>query len=91
MIFIGPLTCIDSKTNPVPWKLDLCYRSESMRKYNRILRDSTADAMFIDLQGSIKDTVKLLHHDGLHPNTKGHEVIFNTVKEYLKKGNILEL
>ena len=89
VVFIGPQTCTDSKTNPVPWKLDLSYRSDSMRKYNRLMKETCKSVMFIDLQSKIPNSARLLYDDGLHPNQAGHIKIFNVVKEYLIANRIL--
>jgi lysophospholipase L1-like esterase len=85
-IFIVGLTPVDeSKT--VPWDKNKCYKIEYCKKYNGILKSVSEkeSIKFINVFDEfIKRDLKSLLVDGLHPNTEGHKLLFETVQRQLK-------
>lgn len=92
IIFFGLLPVDESKADPMPWAADRSYKNNSIKKYNDIIKSICAEDKidFIELFEKFKkiDYKKLLE-DGLHPNSKGHEKIFEIVKDYLVKKKII--
>lgn len=91
VIFLGTTPVDSSKTNP--WKPDKVYRNKFIEQSNAIIRKECVNKNidYIDLYTLFKQSnYKNLLQDGLHPNTKGHELIFETVLDYLQKEKIVE-
>jgi len=86
-IFFLGLPMINQETvDPMPWDTDKSYRNEYVKKYDQALQ-ITAKGFgvgYIPLfdRFAAADYKKLLH-DGAHPNAAGHEMIFDTVRDYL--------
>lgn len=63
-------------------------KNEYVDKYNSLLKQSTEELNvdFIDISGRLKENPSgLLSEDGLHPNSAGHQIIFEEVLQYLKR------
>jgi lysophospholipase L1-like esterase len=93
IIFMGINPVEESKTNPIPWsKSGKSYNNERIKGYESILKKvcSKNNVHFIELfdKWSKVDYKKLLD-DGIHPNSKGHEKIFQAVKKYLIENKII--
>lgn len=89
IILVGNAACIEELTTPVFWA-DIHYTNEQMQKYEQIIKEVAAEhkVMFIPIFEEFKkrlDTGEDLLADGLHPNSEGHELIFNTVRPELDK------
>ena len=89
VIFIGLTPLDQSRTMPIPWDTTRYYDENNVKKYNTLLISfcDKHKLPFINVRDtlSIKDL-----SDGLHPNSKGHEKIFEKVKEFLLKHNLLK-
>ncbi len=80
IIFMDLKNCDESKTMPVSW-IDIYYTNENIQKYSKIMEEICREqgVVFLDLEPlDNKD-----FDDGLHPNEKGHEKIFNQVRDFL--------
>ncbi|MBU3965683.1 hypothetical protein KKG29_00440 [Patescibacteria group bacterium] len=93
IIFIGLTPVDEKKTNPYfASTTGKSYRNEFIEKYDKIIKDICAKNKihFIELFEQFKkvDYKKLLE-DGLHPNSKGHKIIFETVKKFLIENKII--
>jgi lysophospholipase L1-like esterase len=68
------------------------YKNEYIEKFNEIIIDecSKNKVDFIEFfeKFSKLDYKKLLV-DGVHPNTKGHKLIFGIVKNFLVEGKVI--
>jgi len=90
IIFLG-LTPVDEKKT-VPWSEDKSYKNEYIQKFNEIIKTicNENNAYFIEIfERLIKINYKKLLDDGAHPNSKGHEKIFKSVKDSLIKNKII--
>jgi len=86
MIFTGLLKVDDNLTQP--WTANEFWDNQDIIEYDKIIenvcKEKNIDFIpLIDLLDINKDL-----EDGLHPNSKGHIKIYETVKEYIEK-NIL--
>lgn len=92
IIFVGLIPIDETKTNPIPWNADVYYKSKNIRKYNEIIKSVCAKnkTRFIDIYEKFTKTdYKKLLADGLHPNSEGHELVFETVRDFLIKEKII--
>jgi lysophospholipase L1-like esterase len=92
ILFVGLTAVDDTRTDPIPWNVDKTYKNEYIGKYNDIIEGFAKenDIGFVKIfEDWSKDIESLLDVDGLHPNSKGHEKIFQYVKDYLLKNKII--
>ena len=84
VILIGLTPIEEKKVNPIPWNLEKAYISKEVKIYDKIIQDFCKENNFTYIylydKLSFEDLV-----DGAHPNTKGHEIIFETVKNFLEE------
>ncbi|MFA6376839.1 MAG: GDSL-type esterase/lipase family protein [Candidatus Paceibacterota bacterium] len=92
-IFFLGLPIIDQEiVNPMPWDTDKSYRNGYVKKYDQSLQTTAKEnsigyiPLFEKLEAS---GYKKLLHDGAHPNSAGHELIFETVRDYLLGNKII--
>ncbi|NOQ55587.1 MAG: hypothetical protein GQ477_02145 [Nanohaloarchaea archaeon] len=82
----------ENKTNPIPWETDIYYKNENIKQYNnsisKICSENNVECIDIFELFSKSNPNQLLE-DGLHPNTEGHKLIFETVKKFLEERNII--
>lgn len=92
VIFIGMTPVDESKMDPIPWRKELSYINEEIKKYNSIMKDvairNNIECIDFDAELDKVNWGNLLA-DGVHPNDKGHELLFNLLKEKLETKNIL--
>ena len=89
------LTPVDeTKTTPIPWNTDKSYKNENIKKYERIIESvcKDKDIYFIEIFNNwTKSDYKNLLEDGLHPNSIGHQKIFEVVMDFLLKNKITKI
>ena len=86
-VFVGLTPVDEAKTNPIP-KGDKAYRNESINEYDSLLREFCNEKriIFVDvLQDFLNKDYKTLLFDGLHPNDKVHELLFEKIRESLQQ------
>ena len=92
IIVLGISPVNESKVKPMPWKITHGYTNEQIKKYNKIIYETAKenDVDFIDVCNKfLKEDYKTLLFDGLHPNDKGHELIYFLVKDNLRRKGVL--
>ena len=92
IIFVS-LTSVD-ETKTIHWDIDKSYKNEYIQKYNDAIKQICAKnkIYFIEIfEDWIKMDYKRLLEDGLHPNSEGHQKIFETVKGFLIKNKIIKI
>lgn len=88
IVFLGLTPVDESKTNPLPWNKNAFYKNNKIQKYDNIIKEvcKRNSIHFIEISNNFAKTdYKALLHDGLHPNTKGHEKVFEIVSKDLNK------
>lgn len=92
IVFLGLAPVDEAKVDPSPWCQTNSYRNEFVKKYNGIISSVCLKNKvdFIEIFGKFMrlDYKKLLI-DGVHPNTQGHELIFEIIKDDLIKKKII--
>lgn len=81
IVFVGFKNVDESKTMPVSWK-DIYYVNAEIKKYDETMEYicEKNGVLYLNIFNTLN---KEDFEDGLHPNTQGHEKIFNIVKTFL--------
>lgn len=87
IMFIGLTPVDESKINPIPWSTNKSYKNSYVKIYEKIiqavcLRNKVRFVEIFDKFSKL-DYKKLLY-DGLHPNSSGHQKIFEFIKNLSK-------
>jgi lysophospholipase L1-like esterase len=94
IIIVGLNPVDENLVNPMPWKPTHGYTNEQIRKYDNYLQQFSNEnkLLFINIYDCFENTddYKKLLSDGLHPNDKGHVLIFNEVLDKLKSLELLK-
>ena len=92
LCFVSLTPVDDDKVDPTPWTPGKSYRLTFVKQYEDVLR-TVANEQHIHLiniiDKFIESDYKSLLEDGLHPNSAGHQLIYETVKEYLSDKRLL--
>lgn len=85
LIFIGFKNVDELRTAPVYWK-DIYYLNSEIKKYGEVIKEVCEEnkILYLDIFGLLENADL---EDGLHPNAKGHEKIFQKVKDFLIKNS----
>lgn len=92
IIFTGLTPVDESKTTPIPWNTDKSYKNEYVRQYDEIIKTTCQEnnLLFIEIFEKLRELdYKNLLEDGLHPNSEGHQKIFEIIKESLIANKII--
>jgi len=88
IIFIGLTSVDESKTTPIPWNTDKSYKNEYIKKYDDIIKKVCEENKINHVR--VFDKLKIADfEDGLHPNSAGHQKIFEIVKKFLIDNKII--
>lgn len=88
IIVVGFPAIYEAKTNPVAWA-DLYYKNNNIFRFEKAAQETSEklDVPFVAIhQECLKKMAAgddLQAHDGLHPNDKGHQLIFELVQPAL--------
>ena len=92
IVFVGLHPVDETRTTPIPWNKDKSYKNEYIQKYNDVIKSVCTEekVYFIEIfEKLIKTDYRKLSEDGLHPNSRGHEKIFEIVKDFLVEKKII--
>ena len=92
IIFIGSTPVDENRTTPIPWNIDKFYRNENIKRNNEIIKNLCREnkLYFVEVfEELMKIDYQRLLDDGLHPNSEGHQKIFEIVKHFLIKNKIV--
>mgnify|MGYP000037494364 CR=1 FL=1 len=92
VLFLGLLPVLDDDINPIPAIEGRSYTSNRMKQYTEIIEElcELHNLEYIDIFSLIeKRGFEELTDDGLHPNTEGNRIIFETVEEKLKELDVV--
>lgn len=92
IVFINITPVDERKTDGVLNKAK-SRKNEYVDQYNEVLKqvceNNSIDLIDINSEYKKTDVISLLCEDGLHPNTKGHQIILKLVRNYLIKKGVL--
>jgi len=92
IVFVGLTPVDEKKMDPSPWSSDESFRNENVKKYNVVIRKvcERNNIHFIGIFDEwMKQDYKKFLFEGLHLNSKGHEKIFVSVKDFLNQKNLI--
>ena len=84
--FVGLTPVDETKTDPIPWDRNKSYKNEFIQKYNQAIKTICNEnkISFIEVFEKLKGKNQNFLEDGLHPNSNGHQQIFELVKDFFK-------
>ena len=89
IIFIGLTKVDESKTMPIPWNKRKYYTNENVIQYKSIIESFCQEnkILFVDILDLLN---KEDLDDGLHPNSQGHQKMFERIKDFLLEHKIIK-
>lgn len=87
--FVGLLRVDEGKVMPIPWSNEnKFYDNQNMREYDAIIQSiaQESELSFLNLSELLSNED---FADGLHPNSQGHQKIFEAVKAFLSKHQLI--
>jgi lysophospholipase L1-like esterase len=92
IIFVGLTLVEEPKVSPFHGGIDIHYRNENLKKYNEILKNLSQEneVFFIEIMEEWKklDYFKFLY-DGIHPNSDGHKMIYEIIRDFLLEKDLI--
>jgi lysophospholipase L1-like esterase len=92
VVFVGLVPVDEPKVDPIPWAPEKSYKSALVKQYDALVRSFCRRnrVPFIDVYGAFSRAGhRKLLHDGVHPDSGGHKLIFGMVRDFLLKEGIL--
>ena len=92
IIFIGLTPVDDLRVDPIPWFPKFSYKNESVKNFNNIIKRvcNKNRIYFIEIfEKWTSIDYKNLLEDGVHPNSEGHQKIFEIVRDFLIDNKIV--
>jgi lysophospholipase L1-like esterase len=85
IVCIGLTSVDDIQTNPIPWETNIAYLNKYVYQYDEQLEKVCLKngVTYIKVFDDFSNQSSFLS-DGLHPNTKGHELLYKTIRDALK-------
>ena len=85
--FIGLLPVDEARVNPLPWDTEKSYTNKNIQYFDGMIKNICAEKNidFLPLfeKWSAMENLDEYLSDGLHPNTKGHELMAQQIGEFL--------
>lgn len=85
IVLLGLTPVDESRVDPIPWAQEVSYKNEYIKEFDGVIQEiaEVQGVSFIEMFDVFgMDSAPLLF-DGVHPNSEGHELIFETVRSYL--------
>jgi len=91
VFYVSPAPCDESKTIPWVGDRELTFKNEYFKEYSNLAKAvcKVEKVGFIDVFDNVKKTAGFASRDGLHLSSKGHQKMFEIVKEALIKNKII--
>lgn len=92
VIFVGEAPIDGSRLDPMPWLPTHSFKSEHLDKVMQTAKEvcEESNIYFLEIQSKLnKQEFKRLLVDGAHPNSEGHEKIFEIVKNHFLKNKVI--
>ncbi|MFH1229686.1 MAG: GDSL-type esterase/lipase family protein [Candidatus Aenigmatarchaeota archaeon] len=86
ILFVGYNPVDETKSQPVWWNDKLSFKNEHIMEYEKSLRElcNSEGIQFVEIFDNwIKLDYKKLLDDGIHPNSEGHQKIFEAIRDFL--------
>lgn len=92
VVVLGLPPVDEKRTNPIYWHPQIRYTNKDLEKYNQVIKKiaETEKVPFLDLFALLsKKDIAGLMEDGIHPNQAGHQMMFEIIKHFLLKEQII--
>ncbi len=92
IVFVGLTPIDETKVALIPWDTNKSYKNESIKKYDEIIKEvcQKNKILFIEIFDDwLNSDYKELLEDGAHPNSFGHQKLFETIRDFLIKNKII--
>lgn len=92
VVFVGLTPVNEERMNPVFWQPQNSYKNEDIKKYDQALKEFTEKEKigFVEIFNQMSEMgIAKLMEDGIHPNSEGHKVIYESISQYLISENII--
>src|SRR3989338_654061 len=92
IVFVGLPPVDEDKMNPTPHMQGFAYTNESLKEYNNSIKQlcDEQNLNFVEVyEAFLKANFKNLFADGLHPNSRGHQKIFELAKSCLLENKLI--
>ncbi len=88
IILLTPNKVDETKTKPIPWDKQKYYDNENLQLFRDIIKQlgEKSNLLVIDMLDLLNNNE---FYDGLHPNSKGHQKIFEVVRKFLEEKDLL--
>jgi acyl-CoA thioesterase I len=89
LVFLGLPPVDEARTLPYE---ETSFTNKRVKKFNDVVKESceAAEVSFLDIfEIMIKENYQELLKDGLHPNSKGYDFMFNIIKTFLEKNKLI--
>ena len=82
MLILGLTRVIEERTTPILWNDNEMYFNNSIKKYDNLLEEycKMNNIQYLKMFNVLDD--RDICDDGIHPNEKGHEKIYEVIKNY---------
>ena len=87
-VFLIGIAPINEKIlDPMPWLPEYSYLDTEIKKYNNVLKkiSKNENVLYISMDGVFGEDITTKTVDGIHPNAEGHQLVFERIKDSLKK------
>ncbi len=91
VVFVGNKKMNESLVDPIPWLPGYAYKNKFVKMYEEKTKEvcKKNKVGFIDIFTELSENYEKMLTDGVHPNSEGHEKIFEVVKNYLFSNRII--
>lgn len=91
IVFVGPAPVFESRIQPMAWKVTHGYSNALIKERAQAISDlaSQKQCDYIDMEAVYEGSEEIVLPDGIHPNSDGHEMIYNHLLSHLQKLEIL--
>jgi lysophospholipase L1-like esterase len=89
IIFVGLTRVVDGKSNWTDDRGNLVYTASTVKEYDTALKTLVNEnsVNYVEMFDLLEDSD--MPDDGLHPDARGHEKMFNRIKDYITANNFL--
>ncbi|MBI2600586.1 hypothetical protein HYW42_01420 [Candidatus Daviesbacteria bacterium] len=91
IVLVGTMP-VDQRVDPIPWLPNHSYKNEYVAKFNEIMEEVSQEEKihFIEIYNHFSGgEYQHLLVDGVHPNSRGHQQVFEIVRDYLLDKKII--
>ena len=91
IVIFGILPMIEEMVQPMPWAPNRSHSEKDVLEFDDCIKDvcEKQRVKYFSMRDVFGNRKKELLHDGIHPNTEGHQLVFERVKSVLEEEGLL--